>query len=128
MLKKILMDKINGTRNFLFFPSRAPAHHRFTFNLRFSYEMKHKVRLSERLIFCSTKYMDVLTLKRQISFQNQSNRKATHSFATRPLVFRLLKKVLKFNDICVSCSSPKTELVTNFLNLEHRSVENVSFS
>ena len=72
--------------------------------------------------------MDVLTLKRQISFQNQSNRKVTHSFATRLLVFKLLEKVLKFNDICVSWSSPKTELVTNFLNLEHRSVENVSFS
>ena len=38
--------------------------------------------------------------------------KATHSFALRPL-----KK-----------SSPKTDLVTNFLNLENRSFENVSFS
>ena len=72
--------------------------------------------------------MDVLTLKRQISFQNQSNRKATHSFATRPLICKLQEEVLKFNDIYVSWSFPKTELVTNFLNLEHRSVENVSFS
>ena len=71
--------------------------------------------------------MDVLTLKRQTSFQ-KSNRKVTHSFATRLLIFKLLGKVLKLNDICVSWSSPKTELVANFLNLEHRSVENVSFS
>ena len=41
--------------------------------------------------------------------------------------FKLQQKVLKFNDICVSWSSPKTDLVTNFLNLENRSFENVSF-
>ena len=69
-----------------------------------------------------------MTLKRQICFQNKSNRKDTHSFATRLLVFKLLEKLLKFNDTCVSSSSPKTELGTNFLNLEHRSVENFSFS
>ena len=47
MLKKFLSDKINGTKNSLFFLLRAPAHHSFTFNLRFSCELKHKVRLSE---------------------------------------------------------------------------------
>ena len=51
-----------------------------------------------------------------------------HSFATRPLAFKLQQEFLKFNDICVSWSSPKTDLATNFLNLEHRSFENVSFS
>ena len=30
-----------------FFLSRAPTHHSFTFNLRFLYELKHKVRLSK---------------------------------------------------------------------------------
>ena len=45
MLKKIPSDKINGTKNALFFLSRAPTHHSFTFNLRFLYELKHKVRL-----------------------------------------------------------------------------------
>ena len=69
-----------------------------------------------------------LALKRHISFQNLNNRKATHSFAPRPLIFKLQQEVLKFNDICVSWSSPKTDLVTNFLNLENRSFENVSFS
>ena len=39
--------KINGTKNALFFLSRAPTHHIFIFNLRFLYELKHKVRLSK---------------------------------------------------------------------------------
>ena len=47
MLKKISSDEINGTKNALFFLSRAPTHHSFTFNLRFIYELKHKVRLSK---------------------------------------------------------------------------------
>ena len=53
---------------------------------------------------------------------------STHSFAPRPLIFKMQQEVLKFSDICVSWSSPKTEQVTNFLNLENRSFENVSFS
>ena len=47
MLKKFPSDKINGTKNALFFLSRAPTHHSFTFNLRFLYELKHKVRFSK---------------------------------------------------------------------------------
>ena len=47
MLNKFPSDKINGTKNVLFFPSRAPAHLSFTFNLQFLYEIKHKVRLSK---------------------------------------------------------------------------------
>ena len=46
-LKKIPSDKIKGTKNALFFLSRAPTHHSFTFNLRLLYEPKHKVRLSK---------------------------------------------------------------------------------
>ena len=46
MLKKSLSDKINGRKNTLFFLSRAPTHHSFTFSLLFLYELKHKVRLS----------------------------------------------------------------------------------
>ena len=45
ILKNFLSDKINGTRNALVFLSRAPAHRSFTFNLRFLYELKHKVHL-----------------------------------------------------------------------------------
>ena len=48
MLKKFPSDKINGTKNALFFLSRAPTHHSFTFNLRFLYEPKHKFSLSKR--------------------------------------------------------------------------------
>ena len=72
--------------------------------------------------------MDSLNLKRHNSFQNRNIRKATHYFAPRPLIFKLEKEVLKFNDNCVSFSSPKTVLETDFLNLENRSFENVSFS
>ena len=62
------------------------------------------------------------------SFKNQNNRKGTHSFAPRPLIFMLQQEVLKFNNIYVSWSSPKTDLVTNYSNLENRSFEKVSFS
>ena len=42
MLKKSPLDKVNGTKNALFFLSRDPAHQGFTFNLRFLYELKHE--------------------------------------------------------------------------------------
>ena len=85
MLKKIPSDKINGTKNALFFLSRAPTHHSFTFNLRFLYELKHKLRLSKTVcggfsifdsvsfllkFFFQTMCMGSLTLKRHNSFQN----------------------------------------------------------
>ena len=72
--------------------------------------------------------MDLLTLKCHKSFQNQNNKKPTHSFAPRPLIFKLQREALKFNGIFVSWSSPETDLETNFLNLENRSFENISFS
>ena len=37
--------------------------------------------------------MDSLTLKRHNSFKNRNNRKATHSFALRPLIFKLQQKL-----------------------------------
>ena len=52
MLKKILSDKINGTKNALFVLSRTPARHSFTFNLLFLYNLKHKIRLSKTV--CGT--------------------------------------------------------------------------
>ena len=51
--------------------------------------------------------MDSLTLKHHNSFQNQNNRKATHSFASTRLIYKLQQEVLKFNDIFVSWSSAK---------------------
>ena len=59
MLKKIPSDKINGTKYVLLFLPRNPTHHSFTFDLRFLYELKHKVRLSKTVCaifhfrFCS---------------------------------------------------------------------------
>ena len=73
----------------------------------------------QSLYFCSTKSMDSLTLKCHNSFQSYNNRKATRTFASRYLIFKLQQEVLKFNDICVSWSSPKTDLEKNFLNLEN---------
>ena len=46
-VKKIPSDKINSTKKAHFFLSRAPTHHSFTFNLRFLYELKHKIRFSK---------------------------------------------------------------------------------
>ena len=47
MLKKFHSGKINGTKNTLFFYSRAPTNHSFPLNLQFFYELKHKVGLSK---------------------------------------------------------------------------------
>ena len=72
--------------------------------------------------------MEPLTLKRHNSFQNENNRKATHSCAPRPLAFKFQQKVLKCNDISVNWSSPKTDMEINVSDLKNRSFENVSFS
>ena len=51
MLKKNFSSgKINVTKNTLFLILRAPTHQDFTFNLRFLYELKHKVRLSKMCV------------------------------------------------------------------------------
>ena len=73
--------------------------------------------------------MESLTLKCDNYFQkkkkrnnnnnNNNNRKATHSLVPTPLAF---------NDFCVSSISPKTNLETNFLNIENRNFEYVTFS
>ena len=47
MLKKYPSDKINVTKNALFFISRVPANHSFTFNSQFLYKLKHKSDLSK---------------------------------------------------------------------------------
>ena len=52
MLKNFPSDKINGTKNVVFFIFQAPNHHGFTFNLRVLYELKHKVCLSKTV--CET--------------------------------------------------------------------------
>ena len=47
ILKKFSSDKINATKNALFFLSRAPTHHSFTFKSQFLYELKHMVHFSK---------------------------------------------------------------------------------
>ena len=100
MLKKFSFGQNKQYKKFPLFFSRAPTHHSFTYNSRFLCDLKHKVRLSksvcgifhnrfrfyQSLYFGSTKSMDSLTLKRHNSFQN--NRKATYTFAPRPLIFK----------------------------------------
>ena len=49
MFKIFPPDKTNGTKNALFFLSRALTHHSFTFNLRFLHELKHKAVLSKTM-------------------------------------------------------------------------------
>ena len=46
-------------------------------------------------------------------------KKARQNFAARYLIFRLQQENLKSKEICVSHSSHKTNLETNFLNLEN---------
>ena len=134
MLKKLPLNKISGTENALFFLSRGPTHHSFTFNFRILYQLKHKVGLSKtvhrifhfRFRFFFIKF--IFLFNKQNSFQNQNNRKVTYSFAPWALLFRLQPEVLKFSDICVSWSFLKTDLEANFLNLESQSFEDISFS
>ena len=59
MLKKFPSDKINGTKNALFFLSRGPTYHSFTFNSQFLYKLEHKVRLSKTVcgIFDSVSFL-----------------------------------------------------------------------
>ena len=51
----------------LFF-SRAPTHHSFTFNLRFLYELKHKIRVSKTV--CGMFHDFKRDFKRHNSLQN----------------------------------------------------------
>ena len=69
------------------------------FNFPFSFLVK--------FIFCPTKSIDSMTLKRHNSLQNKNNEKVTLSFTPTPLILKLQQNVLKFNDICLSWSSPK---------------------
>ena len=59
-----------------------------------------------KFIFFFNKMHGFFDFKNHNSFQNEKNWKATHSLAPRPLIFKLQQEVLKFNDICVSWSSP----------------------
>ena len=130
------MDKTNGTKNALFFLSRAPTHHSFTFNLRFLYEMKYKVRLSKsfcgifhfRFRFFFIKVYKKCQQKRHNSFKIKIIEQP-HTLFLPDLWFLSSSKKFKNSMIsALSWSSLKTKLETNFLNLENRSSKNVNFS
>ena len=119
MIKKIASDKIN--KECTLFSFANSTHHSFTSDSQCLYELKHKVHFSKSvcgvfhlsLYFCS-RSMGSLTLKCHNFFQNQNNRKATHSFAPRPQIYKLQQQVWEFNVICVSWSSWKTDLEKTF--------------
>ena len=79
-------------------------------------------------LFLFNKMHGVLDFKRHNSFQNKILEKP-HTVLLLELWFLSCnKKFFKFNDICMNWNSLKTDLMTNFLNLENWRYENVSFS
>ena len=114
ILKKSPSDKKtkkNGTNNALFFFFCERQLIIVVLLICDSYELKHKVCLSKTVcgifhfrfrfvlikvyIFVQPKSLDSLTLKRHNSFQNENNRKTTHCFSPRPLIFKLQQEVLR---------------------------------
>ena len=99
MLQKFHSDKINVTKNALFFLSRAATDHSFAFNSQFLYELKHKVHMCVafsifdfisfllKFIFLFNKKHGLFNVI--IPSRKKNNRKATHRFAPRPLSFKL---------------------------------------
>ena len=60
--------------------------------------------------------MDSLTLKVYSSFQNENDRKYTHTvLLPNGLINNLQQEVLNINDICMIWSSTNTDLVTSFI-------------
>ena len=127
ILKNFLSDKINGTKNVFFFlcelqliivsllicDSYICWSSRFVFlKLCVGFIIFDSVSFLLKFIFLFNKMQGLF------DFQNLNNRKATHSFVPRRLIFKLQWEVLKLYDTCVSWSSPKTDQVTNFLNPE----------
>ena len=96
--------------------------------LQVAFSIFDSVSFLIKFIFLFNKMHGIFDFKTSNSFQNKNNRKITHSFAPRPPIFKLQQEVWKSNDIWVSWSSTKTDLVTIFLKLESWSFENVSFS
>ena len=143
MLKKFPSEKINGTNNTFFFLSRAQNHNSFTFNLRFLYELKHKIRLSKtvcgvfnfwfRLVFIEVYIIAqqnawTLGLYNVIApFKIKIIEKATNSFCSKTSDLKVTTKSFKSQRHPCELELPKTDLGTNF-NLQNRSFESLSFS
>ena len=113
-VEKLSSNKINGTKKCSFFLFPAPTYHSFTFNLQFLHELKHKVRFSKIVCGIFHSRFRFVFIKFYVFVQQNG-----WSFVARPLIFKLQQEFLKFS---VSWSSPKTDLVTHFLNLENRTL------
>ena len=71
MSKEFPSDKTNAKKNTLFFLWQAPTHHSFIFNLQFSYELKHKARVSLKLCVGFSNFASVSFLLKFISLFNK---------------------------------------------------------
>ena len=124
---------------------RARTHYSFTFNFRFLYELKHKVCLSKTVCGIFHIWFRFVFIKVYIFDQQNEWAFWLQKFII-PFKIKIIKKqhtvflpdlwsptrssmtISKFNDICMSWSSPKTDLVKKLLNLENRSFEKLTFS
>ena len=140
--KKFPSDKINISKHALFLLLWATTHHSFTFNLRFLFELKHKLislkMCVEFSIFDSAsfllKFMFLFNKKHWlfsfliITFKIKTVEK-TSSFNSSTMIFRLQEEIANLiKSAWVGWSSPKTDPKTNFLNLENWSFEYFAFS
>ena len=112
-VKKISFTQNRRYKKYIFFLSRAPTHHIFTFNLNVCLGFPIFDSMSFLLnfiFFFSTKSMDSLTLKPHNFFQKKNNRKVTHSFAPRPLIARRLEIQWYLRELELHKSWPGHEL------------------
>ena len=124
-----------------FFLLWAPTHHGFTFNCQFLYKLK--VRASKSMsgifhfrfrsafiwfyIFFKQKEWTPWLQNVIIPFNIKKNKNHRHFHSNTSDFFKSQQEFLKFDDICESWSSPKTDMETNFLHLQNPNFENFSF-
>ena len=79
------------------------------------------------IIFFHSNERSTMPFKTKYLITKHKQKTSSLDFFPSPLIFKLQQEVSKFNDICNSWSSRKTELKTNILNLGNRNFENISF-
>ena len=121
MLKRFPSDKTNDTKKALCFLSRAPTHHNFTFNLWFwstrfvplklcvGFSIFDSVSFLLKFIFLFNKMDGFFTLKQNFFTK----------FCSQTCYFKVETRSFKIQWY-LSWSSPKTDLVTNFLNPQNK--------
>ena len=123
-------------RLFFFVRARASAHHSFTINLRFLYELKHKVHLSKTVCGIFHFWFCFLFIKVYILVQQSAWTLWFYNVIITPFKMKIIEKphtvlipavwFLSYNKFqnskisaCCELELPKTDLVTNFLNPEN---------